>query len=137
MSHKRHINEFLHTDFANSGRAAGAGILYDRYDEESGYRPGPKARGPIRFPSDSLTAEERLALNGEVRIIQKGRAKHEPAQRWIPVSERLPDYGVEVLVAVIQADGGRTIDIDYMDEVNAFAGSCSHWMPLPEPPKGE
>lgn len=70
---KRHINEFLKTEFANSGRAAGAGVLYDRYDEESGYRPHPKARGQIRFPSDSLTPEEREALNGPVITRQKAQ----------------------------------------------------------------
>lgn len=77
MKHKHHINELLHTDFANCGRVAGAGVLYDHYDEESGYRPGPKMSGPIRLPSDSLTDEEWLALNGEVKIIQNGRVEHE------------------------------------------------------------
>lgn len=33
---RRHINEFMHTSFANSGRAAGHGMVEDRYDEESG-----------------------------------------------------------------------------------------------------
>ena len=32
---KRHISEYQKTSFANSGRAAGSGILYDRYDDES------------------------------------------------------------------------------------------------------
>ena len=67
-----HINERLHTEFANSGRAAGMGISYDRYDEESGYRPQPKELGAIRFPSDYYTAEEWEKLNGEVRIIKQG-----------------------------------------------------------------
>jgi hypothetical protein len=68
---KRHINEFLKTEFANSGRAAGTGISYDKYDEESGYKPQPRARGPIKFPSDSLTPEEREALNGPVITYQR------------------------------------------------------------------
>ena len=33
---KCHINERLHTGLAQSGRAAGMGISYDRYDDESG-----------------------------------------------------------------------------------------------------
>ncbi len=66
MPRKRHINEMLHTAFANSGRAAGMGITYDRYDEESGYRPQPKYCGTVRFPSDELTLEEKNALNGPV-----------------------------------------------------------------------
>ena len=72
---RNHINERLHTEFANSGRAAGMGISYDRYDEESGYRPRPAERGAVIFPSDHLTAEERAALSGEVRIIKGGHRK--------------------------------------------------------------
>lgn len=66
-----HVNERLHTELANSGRVAGAGVLYDRYDEESGYRPQPAERGAVRFPSDSLTQEELMALNGEVRTYKE------------------------------------------------------------------
>ena len=68
---RSHVNERLHTEFANSGRVAGAGISYDRYDEESGYRPQPKECGLVRFPSDSLTPDEKAALSGEVRIIRR------------------------------------------------------------------
>lgn len=32
---KRHINEFRKTSFANNGRAAGMGMLYDRYDDNA------------------------------------------------------------------------------------------------------
>ena len=67
MSEPRsHVNERLHTVFANSGRVAGVGISYDRYDEESGYRPQPKFCGAVKFPSDELTLEEKNALNGPV-----------------------------------------------------------------------
>lgn len=72
MSNKRerntHANERMRTNFANSGRIAGDGIIYDRYDDESGYRPGPIDRGAVRFPSDYLSPEQLLALNSEVRV---------------------------------------------------------------------
>jgi len=32
---RRHCNEFRKTGLANSGRIAGMGILYDKYDDES------------------------------------------------------------------------------------------------------
>ena len=32
---KRHVNEHIRTSLANSGRAAGMGILYDDYSEKS------------------------------------------------------------------------------------------------------
>ena len=64
--YRGHVNEKLHTTFRNSGRVAGTGILYDRYDEESGNPEYEKQPSHIYFPSDSLTEEELLALNGPV-----------------------------------------------------------------------
>lgn len=71
---RSHINERLHTELASTGRAAGMGIGYDKYDDEDGYRPGPVMRGVVRMPSDELTKEERAALNGPVRIVREGKA---------------------------------------------------------------
>lgn len=70
---KAHINERLHTTLANSGRAAGAGILYDHYDEESGTQFYTHGGGRVRFPSDGLTQDELKALSGPVRIIRPAR----------------------------------------------------------------
>ena len=61
-----HVNEKLHTTFRNSGRVAGMGILYDRYDEESGNPEYEKQHSLAHFLSDSLTEEELLALDGPV-----------------------------------------------------------------------
>jgi len=68
---KKHVNEQLHTCLANTGRIAGCGMNYDRYDEESGNPNYEKQHSLVRFPSDSLTEEELLALNGPV-ICKKG-----------------------------------------------------------------
>lgn len=67
-TNKSHINQYMRTSFANSGRVAGAGISYDRYDDESGNPNFITAESWPRFPSDSLTPEERLSLNGEVKV---------------------------------------------------------------------
>ena len=54
-------------------------------------------------------------------------------QEWISVEKRLPDVGVEVLV-YSEIVG---ICVGYYD-VDAFGYFyVTHWMPLPEPPKGE
>lgn len=57
--------------------------------------------------------------------------------RWIPVSERLPEQGQEVIVY----DGGVLKPkvfcyLFWNKDYNSWA-RITHWMPLPEPPKGE
>ena len=54
-------------------------------------------------------------------------------QKWIPVADRLPDVGVEVLV-YSEIVG---ICVDYYDGDLFGYSDVTHWMPLPEPPKGE
>jgi hypothetical protein len=64
--------------------------------------------------------------------------------KWIPVSERLPKEFISVLVhipemnpcpAVMEA---YRIGDGWVTKMAAFDINCAtHWMPLPEPPKGE
>ena len=64
-------------------------------------------------------------------------------QKWIPVSERLPeDWKERVLVKIKDANniiGHPDMDTDrYMGDIWVRWGhNVTHWMPLPEPPKGE
>ena len=68
MSTKSHINERLHTGLAQSGRAAGMGISYDRYDDESGNPDYDTHDTRVRLPHDWLTEDELAALSGAVRV---------------------------------------------------------------------
>lgn len=56
--------------------------------------------------------------------------------RWIPVTDRLPEYGTAVLT--INEDDDYEINhiIDEEDGEWFFNGAIA-WMPLPEPYKGE
>ena len=59
---------------------------------------------------------------------------------WISVDERLPEENARVLVYLThQAYGHTHMDTDriYGGTWVRWSGSITHWMPLPEPPKGE
>lgn len=77
---------------------------------------------------------------------QKRIEELEKQQRWVPVTERLPEDGSErVLVFVVTGDynypvGNHPIDTDrYWGKHGKwvrYGDKVTHWMPLPEPPKG-
>ena len=73
-----------------------------------------------------------------------------PAVRWIPVTERLPDYDVRVLVTDVRAGthyvGIWTREKDPDDDCDCWFDSggwwsafdeVTHWVPLPKPPEVE
>lgn len=66
-------------------------------------------------------------------------------QEWISVKDRLPEDGVSVLAICFYKEKRRML-VCYMSKKNVgnwytkVAGQrvqVTHWMPLPEPPKGE
>lgn len=72
------------------------------------------------------------------RLIKQGVT----VQEWISVKDRLPKTGERVLVcigAVFEAfidDDGKWQRY-YSAPLNEVLGEPTHWMPLPQPPKGE
>lgn len=66
--------------------------------------------------------------------------------KWIPVTERLPLYGEDVLAVRTYGDGEkcREVLMAHIAVWNEETGekwwnttNITHWMPLPEPPKEE
>ena len=65
-------------------------------------------------------------------------------QEWIPVTERLPESGEWVLCAcraniieVLKYDSTMDDWDSTMPERCYMKGFVTHWMPMPQPPKGE
>lgn len=85
----------------------------------------------------SLAAANDLIENGVVI------SNSETTTKWIPVTERLPEDGVNVLW-IKRIDGSQMI-AKYEKRRNVWTdghyyggmNGVTHWMPLPEPPKGE
>ena len=68
----------------------------------------------------------------------------EPVQQWIPVTERLPETCVAVLARCFYHGKWRTLVCHtskrndgewYTNEIGQWV-PVTHWMPLPQPPKG-
>lgn len=84
----------------------------------------------------------------ELARLAKENAELREAQRWIPVSERLPENGVTVLVCYLGYYDGkpnsdnvaymkRGVWLWYADD-EEMCVQVTHWRPLPElPQKGE
>ena len=76
----------------------------------------------------------------DARIENSGQAAElerlNEAKRWIPIAERSPELGVDVMVI----DRGelkiawRNIKDGEWSSISAL-NKISHWMPLPQPPK--
>lgn len=61
------------------------------------------------------------------------------APRWIPVTEKIPPDQEEVLVLTRSKNGVRNVDKGYWaiaHFIHRGRAVVTHWMPLPEAPKG-
>lgn len=127
------LDAFLHPVDAYKGLKA----KYLVFKADTGERVGncfvlcpdkdPAAVEAIRAYA-SATDNETLAED-----IYNWVGKGEPVQGWISVKDRLPDVGKFVLI-YNEINGVR---LDYHDGATFGYYDVTHWMPLPQPPKGE
>lgn len=105
---------------------------------------------PITLGDDLAEAADRIANQStHIAALQKEIEKlRGQLPRWIPVTERLPEYGVRVLATdMYEGDdytGIRTreeypddTDGCWYDEMGRWypIGDATHWMPLPKAPE--
>lgn len=94
------------------------------------------------YEDTGITPDQFQVINEEYQKMAKELAELRQQNRWIPVSERLPDYNEEVLIT-----NGKYVTIDeryflentedgeaYTWDINGWDDVVA-WMPLPEPYK--
>ena len=99
-------------------------------------------KGVIYTPSQM---DERYGTTKEIsneEIADNLIANGVTIQKWIPVSERLPEDMLERVLVTTDCDtpvGNQRIDTDRYRHGRwvRYGDHVTHWMPLPEPPKEE
>lgn len=88
---------------------------------------------------DFYDAEFENALSLAIDAIKK-----QATQEWISVNNRLPEDESDVLAYSRNGEEGRIYPANYAKGVwfdcifaSSANGTTTHWMPIPEPPKGE
>ena len=98
-------------------------------------RNNGEAQAKIQALEAEYAISNRELLIKQVEINRQSAriAELEAAQRWIPVSERLPKEKQSVLAL---DRTGTAYHWEYSRSLsNIFVGYYTHWMPLPNPPE--
>ena len=67
--------------------------------------------------------------------IEIGKMQSVPMPQWIPVTERLPEHGQEVIVYSGNVLKPTVFAYQFWNPKYDSWKHITHWMPLPEPPK--
>lgn len=118
--------------------------LVNALREHAEWAEGNQYETPITLCDDLTEAAD--VIEAQAKEIEKLRGQ---LPRWIPVEERLPEYGVRVLATDMYEEDDCTeiwTRKEYPDDPedgcwiddrgwwHAF-DEVTHWMPLPEPPE--
>ena len=74
-------------------------------------------------------------LDKKVKILEERQATVDWDKRWIPVTERLPELGQEVIVFSGGVVEGSVFAYHFWNKDFQSWLHITHWMPMPEPPK--
>ena len=102
--------------------------------------------GRLQFDYAAYCKPDGESLRNEARNnLEEYIAELEAAQRWIPVSERLPEDGETVFVIIHDGferfeNGNEVARLTYLGNGNWWSWESeryvvTHWMPLPNPPE--
>lgn len=99
--------------------------------------------GRLQFDYAAYCKPYGEALRNEARNnLEEYIAELEDAQRWVPVSERLPEAGAVVFAVVYDVNdhSEKLYQLKYYGDGKWFSwnSACyvvTHWMPLPQPPE--
>ena len=101
-------------------------------------------RGALLAEIERLCEERRsiTTLLGKVETLEADNARLREERRWIPVAERLPPFGADVLTLSFFSDGVPLMCIGWHNgqEWMHYTGRgpglpVSHWQPLPPGPE--
>jgi hypothetical protein len=82
---------------------------------------------------EDATYAQQLGIQADHLIANGVTVTDTNVGKWIPVTERLPEANMAVLIYDGDTvDGFTFFDLSYVSKYGV-----THWMPLPEAPKGE
>lgn len=122
-------------------------MALERYPYEEAERYFMEAPINIMMAKDSgcpLNAVWEMAIYCDTTLRQYWKEEWEKeAERWIPVTERLPEAKVDVLAVMHYKDGRTAVNQGWYSALNeqwyiGVAGihaPVTHWMPLPDAPE--
>ena len=93
--------------------------------------------------ADAIEGLSAIREEQKAQIILMAAEIGDQKPRWIPVTERLPEDGSDILAVQSYCGEVRIIPANYDRGVwydcvfNRVAEHITHWMPLPQPPKEE
>lgn len=96
----------------------------------------------LEILADKMSYAGKTVMAQAVAVLKDLRSA-EPERKWIPVAERLPEEGKDVLVFGVEAIsneyvyGVKRLDVDTWRPRVAPSIRWIAWMPLPEPWRGE